>query len=417
MRYASGVNDPPTAPDYTFSIPEQTGLKRTITATDPNDSELSYTVDSQPSNGAATFVDDEVYYNPANGYTGTDTFQYEVTNDDGNSDTGTITVNVEDVTASPGWSYGTGARLQYSSVAISGDRVFLAGLQSELCALNATTGLVDWTYDRDGELVDSSPTVANGLVYVGSGGGKLYAINEASGEGTWSLEVGSAIDSSPVVANEMVYFGTNAGQLYAVDAASGSEQWHHEIGGNPVIGPVVADDTVFAATTDATVVARDAATGDLRWSREFEIEIGYRDPVVTEGTLVIAGDGLRGLNVDDGSQAWRESFDIPEGASPAAENGRLYLPHGNALYSVYAGSGSTGWYTFTGSLVTATPALSSNYVYVANESGDFIGVDKARGTTVLSTSIEGKLTTSITDASDAAYVGTWAGNLHRIDIN
>jgi len=64
-------------------------------------------------------------------------------------------------------------------------------------------------------MVDSSPFVANGIVYVGSEDSNIYALNATSGIKIWSYLTKSAVESSPVVANGVVYVGSDDNNVYA----------------------------------------------------------------------------------------------------------------------------------------------------------------------------------------------------------
>ena len=55
----------------------------------------------------------------------------------------------------------------------------------------------------------SSPAVANGVVYVGSGmDGNVYALNATTGVKLWNYTTGSEVYSSPAVVNGVVYVGS-----------------------------------------------------------------------------------------------------------------------------------------------------------------------------------------------------------------
>ena len=57
--------------------------------------------------------------------------------------------------------------------------MYVGSDDSNVYALNATTGKVTWTFTT-GDEVSSSPAVANGTVYVGSFDSYVYAIGNAA---------------------------------------------------------------------------------------------------------------------------------------------------------------------------------------------------------------------------------------------
>lgn len=66
----------------------------------------------------------------------------------------------------------------------------LAG--STLTATNVTSGATDWSFAGDGTL-SSAPLEAAGTVFVGGTSGELYALSSATGQVTWSTNVGAPI--------------------------------------------------------------------------------------------------------------------------------------------------------------------------------------------------------------------------------
>jgi VCBS repeat-containing protein len=101
------VNDPPVANDDSASTNEDTPVLVDVTE---NDTDVDGTIDpssvsitEQPSNGTVS-VDPEtgdVTYTPDENFNGTDTFNYQVCDDDGACDTATVTVTVNDVNDPP----------------------------------------------------------------------------------------------------------------------------------------------------------------------------------------------------------------------------------------------------------------------------------------------------------------------------
>ena len=96
------VNDPPVANDDSATTDEDTPV--TIDILD-NDTDIDGTIDptsvtevSGPSNGSIAIdpVTGDVTYTPDPNFNGTDTFTYQVCDDDGNCDTATVIVNVTD---------------------------------------------------------------------------------------------------------------------------------------------------------------------------------------------------------------------------------------------------------------------------------------------------------------------------------
>ena len=91
------VNNPPVAEDDSTSTPQDTAVSIPVLVndSDPDGDPLTVGVLTNPTNGTVTVTPDgEVIYTPTTGFTGTDTFTYEVCDSNGVCDPATITVDV-----------------------------------------------------------------------------------------------------------------------------------------------------------------------------------------------------------------------------------------------------------------------------------------------------------------------------------
>jgi outer membrane protein assembly factor BamB len=87
-----------------------------------------------------------------------------------------------------------------------------------------------WGYAA-GNYVDSSPAVATGVVYVGSEDSNVYALNASSGAKLWSYATSmGGVHSSPAVANGVVYVGSEDSDVYALNAKTGAKLWAFRTG-------------------------------------------------------------------------------------------------------------------------------------------------------------------------------------------
>ena len=230
-----------------------------------------------------------------------------------------------------------------TSPLILGDRVYVAGLDGGVHAIDSTTGENLWTAGNRGGLYGpSGVAVGWGKVFAIKIGnrfrGQLMAAYDAdTGEEIWATEIakgGSELNVQPFVYNGMVFASTSGfpagvrGTIYALDQATGEIVWsfatvedeglwgHPEInsGGGAWYPPALDTDTgtLFYGVGNpypfpgapgwpagssrpgdnrwtSGTVALDIATGELRWGfQAFPHDIFDRDHVLV--TLAKAED-------------------------------------------------------------------------------------------------------------------------------
>lgn len=86
------VNDAPIANTQNLSTPEGVATAITLTATDPDGDNVTYSIVGLPANGNLTGTPPDLTYTPAPGFTGVDNFSFKV--NDGTLDSGPATVSI-----------------------------------------------------------------------------------------------------------------------------------------------------------------------------------------------------------------------------------------------------------------------------------------------------------------------------------
>ncbi|WP_309242985.1 Ig-like domain-containing protein [Hyalangium versicolor] len=100
------VNDPPTANDDTFTVPENSGpstldVLTNDTAVPDTGETLTVTAVTQPANGTTSFTSTGVIFTPTAGFVGPTTFTYTISDGNGGTATATVTVNVSNTNDPP----------------------------------------------------------------------------------------------------------------------------------------------------------------------------------------------------------------------------------------------------------------------------------------------------------------------------
>lgn len=94
-------NQAPTAEDVDVTTEEDTAVVVTLDASDPDDDDLTYTIEDEPANGTLTGDAPALTYTPDDNFAGDDTFTYTASDGIEDSNEATVTVTVTDTNDAP----------------------------------------------------------------------------------------------------------------------------------------------------------------------------------------------------------------------------------------------------------------------------------------------------------------------------
>jgi outer membrane protein assembly factor BamB len=265
-----------------------------------------------------------------------------------------------------------------SSPAFFDGRVFFGSTDSNILALNASTGKTLWTFATDplyqpgkttlsDNAVLSTPAVANGVVYVYSRLGYSYALNESSGSKLWSYNFSSGgfVDRTPVILEGRVYFSAFSGQIFSLNVTDGSKIWNYSCGYEWVstpnydnmywfVSPITIDDNVVFFNYNGvvgwkdgsykyfgTVCALNALNGIKIWNNTMAIstsgaQTASNGVAVHNGVVYVFSDDQRiyGLNAMNGEILWNFSLGKSVFSSQIENNVAYYGPDSDSFYSL-----------------------------------------------------------------------------------
>ena len=95
----------PFAQDQNVVVTKNIPKPITLTATDPNNDPLTYTVVTNPQNGILTGTAPNLTYNPNNNFVGTDSFTFKVNDTTSDSNIATVTITVQDPNQQGGYHF------------------------------------------------------------------------------------------------------------------------------------------------------------------------------------------------------------------------------------------------------------------------------------------------------------------------
>ncbi len=313
------------------------------------------------------------------------------------------------------WAFATNGKI-FSTPAVVNGMAYTGSEDSNIYAVNATTGAMQWKFKTNGA-VSSTPAVYNNMVYAGSYDGNFYALNTETGEPAWKFKTGgekrnSAIGlwgmlpaginmedqydfflSSPIVdtANNtaVVYFGSSDGNVYALDAATGKQLWKFTTNGMVHTSPALANGILYVGSWDTYMYALDAKTGALKW----KFKTGDQ-PVV---------------HLMEGIQA-----------SPVYADSMIYFGARDGFFhALNAVTGKEIWkWAANGSWIVNTAAVKDGVVYFGtSDTYLFVAADAKTGKEQYHLKVNGYVYSSPSVAGNTAYFGDFTGRMYAFDLS
>jgi len=277
------------------------------------------------------------------------------------------------------WNYHPEDGLFLSTPVVAGNRIFVAGCQSDLggytgilACLDAQTGNKLWEHDKIGDetlkAFFSSPALtADGKnLIVGQGlhqdkDCSLLCFEADTGKLSWAAKTPLHIESSPAIVGDMAIVGAgaiegpdgkatgNPGYVFAVRISDGKELWKQPVN-DPESAPAVDENGIVYIGSGfngcAVVAMRSDTDEDLKakklerivWQRPVDFPVTC--PITLTGDMVIAGSGngdvahsnanAQGLVValdrKTGAELWHAKFDDSVLGPIAARDGLAICP-------------------------------------------------------------------------------------------
>ena len=324
------------------------------------------------------------------------------------------------------WSAALGSSVD-SSAAIVGNQVFVGTADGELCALSAEQGTVLWRFRTEGAVV-SSPAVASGRVVFGSVDCFVYCLAAADGRLLWKYRTWRPVTASPTVAGEVVFLGSMDGTMTAFDLASGQVRWQVEEAAGISSAPVVTPDLLYYGDRGGTVHARRAANGEQIWSAAAKSPV-MASPTLTGDTLLVPYvsptalvppkvDYLIALDATTGARRWALNGAVSVFTTPAVADGLVYFAQVEGYLSatearaISLADGTLIWKRALPPIVTSSPALAGDYLYLGAGDGALYCLARATGEIKARVALAKKIYASPALSDGRLYLGANDGRLY-----
>jgi outer membrane protein assembly factor BamB len=217
---------------------------------------------------------------------------------------------------------------RFQAMNITNDIIYFVSQQdNRICSISALDGNLNWKTDPSIVFV-ATPTVSGNTVYASAYDSNVYALDKTTGQVTWSTHL-AFLNSAPVISNGILYVVACNDSLYALDATTGKKKWavsgsSSAYAGNTLTSnAMVSNGMVFVNGNDRYLYAFDANTGTLKWSiflNQNGLELLYINGVIYTSSFAI--------KASDGSVIWSGLYTNP--ANPRftiiGTDGTVYNP-------------------------------------------------------------------------------------------
>jgi outer membrane protein assembly factor BamB len=296
------------------------------------------------------------------------------------------------------WKVETGQIIDSAGLLDDLGDVYFGSGDGFLRACDAATGAVLWMFQADAPSTTNAylswfeGNVAigpSGALYAPNDNYRLYAIDRSTGSAIWRYAMPDQTWSLPAVdpVSGTLYVGNNevisllGDNTFAI-SADGGTLWKVSSPGTVAASPALTSNgTVIVGGFDGFTHAYAAATGASVWQTPARDHIYSSAALLEDGTAVVpSADGtVYALDPTTGAIKW--TFDTPEPirSSPAVDGaGNIYFGGGDGVLYVLGPDGTMRWslalITQPRRNLNASPALGTDAIYLAGESGEVFSV-------------------------------------------
>lgn len=263
----------------------------------------------------------------------------------------------------------SGARV---APAYADGKIFVAGVDGDVAALDAASGRTLWSKrigQRHGFILHhgqnsmrwaGGPAVDAGLLVVGGLEGEVHAFDAGSGAERWQAQVSSEVIAAPAIADGIVVVRTDDGRVFGLNAADGSRHWVYDRATVPALSlrgnaaPRIADGVVYAGEDSGKLVALRLSDGNVMWEQtlapgEGRTELARLQDIdggiaVADGVVYAAGyQGMTAaLIADSGRPLWTHPLSSYTGVALAST--QIYVIDADSeVWALDLRTGASNW--------------------------------------------------------------------------
>jgi outer membrane protein assembly factor BamB len=232
--------------------------------------------------------------------------------------------------------------------------------------------------------VSSSLAVYNGLLLFGCDDGLLYGVDAATGNVTLKVLTQGAIKSPPLVVDDVAYFGSDDYRLYAYNVQTQQLEWQFETSAPVEATPVMWHNMILFGSQDGFAYALRRDNGSLVWRQPLSGRDVYSSPMISRDKVVIAaGWTVQALDAELGERRWAFTASDMITGTPAVLDQMVFVAsRDGVIYGVNDLNGRAMWRypaVDVGPPLSSAPIVSGGLVFVRRGERDVIALTPDEG--------------------------------------
>jgi len=248
-----------------------------------------------------------------------------------------------------------------------------------------------WSFKSDA-YTKSSPVICNSVAYWSSRRGRIFGVN-TEGKQVFDYPMETAVDATPMIHDSVLYIGRIDGCLYAISLAKQDTLWTFETQGQIVASPnrisFDSKNAIIVGSYDNYLYCLDSREGSL--INRFESGYYINGAVAQTDNFVVYGgcDGwIRVVDCIAGIQTDSLDTEIYIPASPAISNDYCYIAdHSGNVYEIKLEDGKI---VFSKKIIeskdedsnfVSVPAVSDKMLYVVSDDRNMYAINRKDGAT------------------------------------
>ncbi len=241
------------------------------------------------------------------------------------------------------------------------------------------------------------PAVTTDAVYAANADGELFRLDPVNGKKIWKIDSGIKISGAVGAGEGLVIIGGLKGELFAFDE-NGKLRWASKVSSEILSAPQIVDGLVIVRTSDGRIAALNEQDGKRLWLYERTtpaLVVRNHAGVVVQRGVIYAGFAagkLAAISLVNGAVIWESSVSQPRGNTelerisditslPAVDNDQVCAVAFQGRIACFdIKQGLMLWSRDVPS--DKGLALMQNYLYVSDDQGTVLALDKSSGSTL-----------------------------------